>query len=88
MGERDVRHMMSCRELVELVTEYVEGTLDADTLASFEEHLTQCPPCVAYVEQFRETIDVLGHLPPELLSPEAEHDLLAAFRDWHAGQVD
>jgi anti-sigma factor RsiW len=88
MGERAIRNMMSCRELVELVTEYVEGTLDADTLASFEEHLTQCPRCVEYVDQFRQTIDAMGHIPPESLSPEVEQELLAAFRDWRGGRAD
>jgi anti-sigma factor RsiW len=86
MGEREVRHMMSCRELVELVTDYIEGRLDQDTLARFEEHLTECPPCIHYIEQFRETIDALGHFPAESLSPRAEDELLAAFRDWQGGQ--
>ncbi len=88
MRQREVRRMMTCRELVELVTDYVEGRLDAERLARFEEHLAECPVCVVYVEQFRQTIDELGHLPPESLSPAVTDELLAAFRDWHAGQAN
>jgi len=79
--------MMSCCELVELVTEYVEGTIDAERLARFEEHLAECPPCVHYIEQFRQTIEALGRLPSESVSPEAERELAAAFRDWHAAEA-
>jgi anti-sigma factor RsiW len=87
MARREIRDMMSCRELVELVTDYVEGRLDAERLARFEEHLAACPACVVYVEQFRQTIAELGRIPPESLSPEVEEGLLAAFRDWHAAQT-
>jgi anti-sigma factor RsiW len=88
MNEREIRQMMSCRELVELVTDYVEGRLDGKQLDRFEEHLTECPPCGDYIEQFRQTIDALGHLPPESLSPEAEEELLGAFRDWRDEEAD
>ncbi len=88
MGDREIRHMITCRELVELVTDYVEGRLDTESVARFEEHLAQCPPCVGYVGQFRQTIDALGHLPPESLSPQAEQELVAAFGDWRAGRED
>jgi anti-sigma factor RsiW len=87
MPQREIRKMMTCRELVELVTDYVEGRLDAERHARFEEHLAECPVCVVYVEQFRQTIGELGRLPPESLSPEVEEELLAAFRDWHVGQA-
>jgi anti-sigma factor RsiW len=73
---------MKCRELVELITEYLEGTLGSEDTARFERHLEDCDGCTAYVEQMRVTIVALGHLPPESLSPEAERELLAAFRDW------
>jgi anti-sigma factor RsiW len=74
---------LTCRELVELVTEYVEGTMDPAGVSRFEEHLAGCDACTIYVEQMRETIRALGHLPPESLSPEAERRMLVAFRDWH-----
>jgi anti-sigma factor RsiW len=74
-----------CRELVELVTDYFEGRLSDADRSRFEQHLDECDGCTAYVAQMRETIEALGHIPEESLSPEAERELLAAFRDWHAG---
>jgi anti-sigma factor RsiW len=73
-----------CRELVELVTDYLEGRLSAADRSRFEEHLDECDGCTGYVEQMRRTIEALGHIPEESLSPEAERELLAAFRDWRA----
>ena len=75
---------MSCNELVEVITDYLEGALPAGAVARFEAHLAGCEGCQAYLEQMRQTIDALGHLPPESLSPEAGRRLLAAFRDWRA----
>jgi hypothetical protein len=45
-----------------------------------------CEGCTAYVEQMRATLRVLGEIPPEALSPEAERELLDAFRDWRASR--
>jgi anti-sigma factor RsiW len=73
---------MACRELVELITEYLEDRLSPVDRARFEGHLAGCEACHAYLKQFRQTIRVLGRLPEESLSPEARSKLLAAFRDW------
>jgi len=73
---------MNCRELVEVITEYLEGTLPAEDRSRFERHLAGCDGCHAYLDQMRQTIRALGHLPPELISPEAERALLNAFRGW------
>ena len=73
---------LSCQELVELVTDYLEGALPAEDMARFEEHLAPCDGCRNYLEQMRETIRLVGTLTPASLSPEAEGALLAAFRDW------
>ena len=73
---------LSCRELVELVTAYLEAALPADEHARVEEHLAACRGCDRYLEQLRQTIAVLGTLRPEDLSPDAEAVLLDAFRDW------
>jgi anti-sigma factor RsiW len=78
---------LSCRELVELITDYLEGALAPADAARFEGHLDGCDGCHAYVEQMRQTIAGLGHLPPESLSPEAERELLAAFREWRSGSM-
>jgi anti-sigma factor RsiW len=73
---------LSCRELVELVTDYFEGALPPDEQARFEEHIMTCAPCRAHLDQMRHTITVVGRIPEESLAPEAEHDLLEAFRNW------
>jgi len=73
---------MPCRELVELVTDYLEDRLSPIDRARFEAHLTECEACRTYLEQFRQTIRVLGRLPEESLSPEAREALLTAFHGW------
>jgi anti-sigma factor RsiW len=73
---------MPCRELVELVTEYLEERLSPGDRARFEAHLADCEACRIYLEQFRQTIRVLGRLPEESLSAEAREALLTAFRGW------
>jgi predicted anti-sigma-YlaC factor YlaD len=74
---------MSCRELVDVITEYLEGTMDPFDRVRFEAHLDECPYCVNYLEQMRETIAVLGELTEESIGTEARGELLAAFRGWH-----
>lgn len=73
---------MPCRELVELITEYLEDRLTPPDRARFEAHLADCDACRTYMEQFRQTIGALGRLPEETLSPEARRTLLDAFRNW------
>jgi anti-sigma factor RsiW len=73
---------MPCRELVELVTEYLEERLSPIARVRFESHLAECEACQTYLEQFRQTIRVLGRLPEESLSPEAREALLTVFRGW------
>ncbi len=74
---------MNCDEFVELVTAFLDDALDPETEARFVEHLALCEGCERYLAQFRTTIDELGRLPPETLSPETRNALLGAFRDWH-----
>jgi anti-sigma factor RsiW len=73
---------MTCQELVELVTEYLEGALPDPDRRRFDEHLEACPYCVAYVEQMRATVLLTGRLGEEDLQGEAIEELLAAFEDW------
>ena len=75
---------LSCQELVELVTGYLEGALSAEDAARFEEHISRCSACAIYVEQIRQTIALTGRITPESLSPEAERELLGAFRGWRS----
>jgi anti-sigma factor RsiW len=73
---------LNCDELVELVTSYLDGRLDRDTERRFSEHLALCDGCDRYLDQFRQTISVLGELPAGSLSAEARGQLLSAFRNW------
>jgi anti-sigma factor RsiW len=79
-------NMLTCREMVELVTDYLEGRLDGAERERFEAHVAECDACTLYIEQMRMTIGALGRIPPETISPEAERELLAAFRDWRSGR--
>ena len=73
---------LTCRELVELVTEYFDGGLSPDDRSRFEEHVMSCPPCRTYLEQMRRTIELLGRIPVESVPSHAEAELLVAFRNW------
>jgi predicted anti-sigma-YlaC factor YlaD len=73
---------MTCQELVELVTEYLEGTLAEEQRTRFEAHLVECGGCRNYLEQARQTLRVTHHLTEESLSEPARDELLALFRNW------
>ena len=74
---------MSCRDVVELVTAYLEDALDADTRARFEAHLELCGPCVEYVEQIRATSRLVAVAATELDERPDRDALLKAFRAFH-----
>ncbi len=73
---------LTCKELVELVTDYLEGKLPPADRARFEKHLALCPNCPIYLEQMRLTIRALGMLPEESIAAEARQQFLRVFRDW------
>ena len=73
---------LSCREVVELVTDHLDGALSAEEVALLEQHLNFCEGCVWYVEQIKTTVDALGEIREEDLPPEAKDRLMAVFRDW------
>ena len=73
---------MVCKELVELVTDYLEETLQDDVLVRFERHLSGCNGCTKYLEQMRQTIRLTGELQAESLVPQQRQDLLKLFRNW------
>ena len=75
---------LACRQVVELVTDYLEGTLGWAKRRRFERHLARCEHCSAYVDQMRATLAALGTIPPESIAPEARDALVQAFRDWRA----
>ncbi len=79
-----LREEMGCKELVELVTDYLEGTLSPGDRSRFEAHLSGCDGCENYVEQIRLMIKLVGRLPEDILDPRAEQALLQAFQSWKA----
>ena len=77
---------MTCKELVELVTEYLEGTLMPVDRERFEAHLGLCPGCQHYLAQIRTTIVLTGSLTENSIPPEARDNLLQWFHDWKRQQ--
>ena len=73
---------MVCIELVELVTDYLEGALLQKDRDRFEAHLRECPPCVEYLLQMRATLSAVGRIPAETVSSVARERLLHVFRSW------
>ena len=74
--------VITCRELVELVTDYLDGALPEQERARFEAHLDRCDGCSRHLGQMRATIATLGHLRENDLDPALRDRLLTAFRDW------
>lgn len=75
---------LNCRELVELVTAYLEGDLSSGERKRFDAHLAVCDGCSMYVEQMRRTIELTGTLSVDNVPREAEEAMLRAFHDWKA----
>jgi anti-sigma factor RsiW len=72
---------MNCRELVESITDYLEGQLPVAETQRLEEHLAECPGCRTYLEQMRGLIHAAGKLEEREISTEAKAKLLGIFRD-------
>lgn len=80
MSERpDLR----CKDVVELITEYLEGAMPVSERDRFEVHLSACPGCRHYLDQVRTTIRLAGRLTQDALPSDAWDELLVAFRDWN-----
>ncbi|HEY3746539.1 MAG TPA: zf-HC2 domain-containing protein [Gemmatimonadaceae bacterium] len=73
---------LTCKEVVELVTDYVEGVLPAEMRKRFDQHLSVCDPCAIYLDQMRQTVATLGKLPEDSISQPALDTLLHHFRGW------
>lgn len=78
---------MACQELVEVITDYIEGTLGATDVRRLEAHIAQCDPCTAYIEQMRQSILVVGHLSTRDLDPVTRTRLVDAFRAWRGSSA-
>jgi hypothetical protein len=78
---------LTCKETVELVTDYLEEALLPELKTQFELHLAGCPDCTIYLDQVQQTLLMLRQLTDEAVSPETKQQLLAQFRDWQRGQA-
>ena len=81
----DSHDHVSCSEVVELVTDYLERSLPPAEAALFEQHLNFCDGCDWYVDQMRTTVAAVGRVREEDVPPEMRERLLTAFRDWKRG---
>jgi anti-sigma factor RsiW len=75
---------ITCQQIVELVTDYLEGALSEDEAELFEQHLNYCDGCESYVQQMRITIETVGRTAEDDVPPEMRERLLLAFRDWRS----
>jgi anti-sigma factor RsiW len=76
------RRPLACDEVVELVSDYIEGALSSGARRRFERHLAGCPNCTEYLAQMRETIRLTGRLVPADLSPQMREEFGVLFRRW------
>jgi anti-sigma factor RsiW len=73
---------LPCRQVVEMVTDYLEGAMSAADRRRLEHHLAGCPHCTEYLAQMRETIRLAGRATPEDLTPEMRAELTELYRRW------
>jgi len=83
----DIATSLACKELVEIVTDYLEGTLPERDRTRFDAHILTCPPCREYVEEMRTTLRLAGRVTVESISPGARDELLRAFRRMKASST-
>ncbi|MEK6606577.1 MAG: zf-HC2 domain-containing protein [Myxococcota bacterium] len=74
--------MLTCKELTEIITDYLEGRLSFMDRLRFQMHIGMCRHCRAYLRQMKLTVATMGRLPDEPIPPETRDALLARFRDW------
>jgi len=73
-----------CQQMVELITDYLEGSLPRSVRRRFEAHIAGCEHCSEYLEQMRTTIRLTGRLRAEDLSPQMSEEFAAIYRRWQA----
>ena len=76
---------LACQELVEIITDYLEGALPPSERERFDAHIQTCDGCRDYLEQMRITIRLVGMLSEDDMETAARDHLLQLFRDWHRG---
>ena len=84
--KEQVMHVMagnlSCQDLTDLITDYLEGCLSLTDKIRFQIHLGLCIGCRTYLSQMKTTIETLGQLPPEPMPDHVRDELMARFRNW------
>jgi len=78
---------MKCRDVVELMTDYLEGALTPSDRRRFEEHIAGCDGCRAYLEQLRATQAAVRKVAEDPIPADLERELVDAFRDWSRTQA-
>lgn len=73
---------MTCHEVIELLSDYIEGALSTDDRRRVDEHLARCDGCETYLDQMRESIRLVGMVPEDEVPDHQKTALLSAFRDW------
>jgi anti-sigma factor RsiW len=80
------RDELVCQEAVELISDYIEGTLPRRERQRLDAHLAGCEHCSEYLAQIRLTIRLTGRLRADDLTPQMRADLLAVYRSWLTGE--
>jgi len=81
------RGELVCQEMVELITDYLEGTLSHSQRRRFETHLAGCEHCTEYLEQMRKTIQLTGRLQAEDMTPQMQQEFAALYQRWHSEEA-
>jgi len=79
---------LRCKEVVEIITDYLERKLSFEDRTRFEQHLVNCPGCVEYLRQIRQTIGAVGRLTEEQFPAVVKEELIDAFRHWRTGRSE
>jgi anti-sigma factor RsiW len=83
-----LRRRFACADVVEVVTDYLEGALSRSDRRRFEAHLAGCPDCTEYLRQMQTMISLTGQLGIVELSPQLRQEFRALFQKWKVEQVD
>jgi len=79
--------MLTCQQLTELVTDYLEGRMSSEEQVRFRTHMEMCKPCRVFIEQMEQTIELMGRLPDDVAVPESVRtSLRAAFASWRTDE--
>ena len=75
---------VTCREVAELLSDYLDDAIPAPDRARLDAHLAECNGCAAALEQLRETIRVSGTLTEAQVAQERLEPVRSVFRTWRS----